>query len=129
MIGTTTIGIDSTILVIMIGDTIIQMVSHQLGAIVRIITLINIKRGHFQIATSRAIIVADQITITTMVMIGTRGLNVLERASPTTNSSSIATIKLDQITMITQHRLMGMIGIQFIQTITLLPPSLMFQVL
>ncbi len=45
------------------------MVSHQLGAIVRIVTLINIKTGHFQIATRVAIIVADQITMTTMVII------------------------------------------------------------
>ncbi len=57
----------------MIEDTITQMVSHQLGAIIRIITLINITTGHLQIATRVAIIVTDQITITTMVMIGTRG--------------------------------------------------------
>ncbi len=113
----------------MIGDTITQMVSQQLGAIFRIVNLINIKTGHFQMATRVAIIVADQITITTMVMIGTRGPKVLEMVSPATNSSSITTIKLDEITMITWHRLMGMIGILVIQNITLLPPSLMCQVL
>ncbi len=113
--------IDSTILVIMIRDTIIQMVSHQLGAIV------NIKTGHFQITTRVAIIVTDQITITTMVMIGTRGPNILERVSFATNSSSIATIKLDEIIMITWHHLMGMIGIWVFQTITLLLPSLICQ--
>ncbi len=128
-IRTTTIGIDSTILVIMIGDTITQMVSHQLGAIVRIITLINIKIGHFHIASRVTIIVTDQIIITTMVMIGTSGPNILERVSSATNSSSITIIKLDEITMITQHRLVGMIGIWVIQTITLLLPSLMCQIL
>ncbi len=68
----------------------------KLGAIVRIVNLINIKTGHFPITTRLAIIVADQIIITTIVMIGTRGPNVLERVSPATNSSSIATIKLDE---------------------------------
>ncbi len=71
----------------MIGDTITQMVSHQLGAIVRTVTLINIKTGRFKIATRVAIIETDQLTITTMVMIGTRGPNVLERVSSATNSS------------------------------------------
>ncbi len=113
----------------MIGDTITQMVSHHLVAIVRIITQIKIKRGHFQIATKVAIIITDKIIMTTIVMIGTMGPNVLERASHTTNSSSITTIKLDKITMITRHRLIGMIEIWVIQTITLLPPSLMCQVL
>ncbi len=112
----------------MIGDTITQMVSHQLEAIVRIVTLINIKRGHFQITTRVAIIVTNQITITTMVMIGTRGPNVLERVSSATNSSSIATIKLDKNIMNTQHHLIGMIGMWVIQTITLLLPHLMCQV-
>ncbi len=71
----------------MIGDTIIQMVSQQLGAIVRIVTLINIKTGHFKIANRVAIIETDQIIISTMVMIGSRGPNVLERVSSATNSS------------------------------------------
>ncbi len=83
----TTFGIDNTILVIMIGDTITQMVSHQLGAIVRIVTLINIKTGHFKIATRVEIIETEQPTITTMVMIRTRGPNVLESVSFATNSS------------------------------------------
>ncbi len=41
----TTIEIDSTILAITIGDIITQMVSPRLGAIVRIVTQINIKTG------------------------------------------------------------------------------------
>ncbi len=105
-----------------------QMVSHQLGAIVRIVTNQHQNR-RFQIATGVSIIVTDHITITTMVLIGTRGPNVLERVSLATNSSSIATFKLEEITMITQHHLMGMIGIWVIQTITLIPPTLMCQVL
>ncbi len=100
-----------------------------IGAIIRIVTQINIKTGHFQIITMVAIIGSDQITITTMVMIGTRGPNMLERVSPSTNISSIATIKLDEITMITRHRLMGMTGIWVMQTIILLPSSLMCQIL
>ncbi len=86
-IGTTTIGIDSTVLVIMIGDTKTEMVSQQLRAIVRIDTLINIKTGHFKIATRVAIIETDQITITTMVMTRTRGPNILEKVSSATNTS------------------------------------------
>ncbi len=105
------------------------MVSHQLGAIVRIVTKINIKTGHFKIATRVAIIETDQITITTMVMIGTRGPNILERVSSVPNSSSITTIKIDKLILIIQRHSMGMIGIWVIQTITLLLPSLMCQVL
>ncbi len=110
----------------MIGDIITQMVSHQLGTIVRIVTQINIKTGHFKIATRVAIIETDQTTIITMVMIRTRGPNMLEKVSSVINSSSIATIKL---IVIIQHHSMGMIGKRVIQTITLLLPSLMCQVL
>ncbi len=105
------------------------MVSHQLGTMVRIITLINIKTGHFQIATMVAIIETDQITITTMVLIGTMGPNVLKTVSSATNSSSITIINLDKIIMIIRDHSMGTIGIWVIQTITQLPPSLMCQVL
>ncbi len=55
--------------------------------------------------------------------------NILERVSSPTNSSSIATIKLDKSIVIIRHHSMGMIGILVIQTITLLLPSLMCQVL
>ncbi len=56
----------------MIGDIITQMVSHQLGAIVRIVTQINIKTGHSKTATMVAIIEIDGINKITMVMIGTQ---------------------------------------------------------
>ncbi len=72
-----------------------------------------------------AIIETDQITIITMVMIETRGPNVVERVSSAINSSLIATNKPDNFIVIIWHRPMGMIGIWVIQTITLLLPSLM----
>ncbi len=112
----------------MIGDTITQMVSHQLGAIVRIVNLINIKTGHFKIATRVAIIETDQITITTMVINGTRDPNILESVSSITNSSPITTIKLDKHIVIIRHHSMGMIDIWVIQTIILLLPTLLCQV-
>ncbi len=114
----TTIGIDSTNLVIMIGDIITQMVSPQLGAIIRIVTQINIKTGHYKTAGRVAIIETEQITIITKVIIGTRGPNMVERVSSTINSSLIATIKLDKLIVIIQHHSMKMIGIWVIQTIT-----------
>ncbi len=113
----------------MVGNIITQMVSHQVGAIVRIITQINIKTGSFRIATRMVIIETYQTTIITMVMIGTRSPNVSERVSSVTNSSSITTMKLDKLIVIIRHDSMGMIGIWVIQTITLLLPSLMCQVL
>ncbi len=87
----------------MIGDKITQMVSHKLGTIVRIVTQINIKTCHFKIATWVAIIEKDQTTIITMVMIGNRGPNVLERVSFVINSSLITTIKQDKLIVIIRH--------------------------
>ncbi len=87
------------------------MFSHQLGAIVRIVTQINIKTGHSRTATRVAIIETFQITIITMVMVGTRGPNRVERVSTTINSSLIATIKLGKLIPIIRHHSMGMIGI------------------
>ncbi len=91
-----TIGINSTIIFIMIGDIITQMISHQLGAIARIVAQINIKTGHFRIDTRVAIIETDQTTIIRMIMIGTKDPNMSEGISSVTNSSSITTIKLDK---------------------------------
>ncbi len=73
------IKIDSTILVITVGDIISQMVSSRMGAIVKIVTQINIKTGKFKAATRVAIKEIAQITITMRIMVATRGLNVIEK--------------------------------------------------
>ncbi len=75
----TTIEIDSTILVITVGDIITQMVSSWIGAIVRIITQINIKTGNFKAITIMTIKETTQITITIRLMVGTRGLSMVEK--------------------------------------------------
>ncbi len=72
----TIIEIDSTILV---GDIITQMDSPRIGAIIRIISQITIKTGNFKVITTVAIKETTQITITMRVMVGTRGLSVVEK--------------------------------------------------
>ncbi len=90
-----TIEMDSTILVIMVRDIITQIVSPQIGAIVRIVTQINIKTGKFKAATRVAIKETAQIAITMRVMDGTRGLNVVEKINTEINSKIIKTTNLD----------------------------------
>ncbi len=90
-----TIEMDSTILVIMVRDRITQIVSPRIGAIVRIVTQINIKTGKFKAATRVAIKETAQIAITMRVMDGTRGLNVVEKINTEINSKIIKTTNLD----------------------------------
>ncbi len=120
----TTIEIDSTILVITVGDIITQIVSPRIGAIVRIITLINIKTGKFKATTRVAIKETAQIAITMRVMDGTSGLNMVEKISTEINSKIIKTTNLDRIMAVKSQLLVEMTAIQ---TIILLLPSLMCQ--
>ncbi len=92
-----TIEIDSTILVITVGDIITQIVSPQIGAIFRIIIQINIKTGKFKAATRVVIRGPAQKSITMRVMDGTRGLNVVGKISTEINCKIIRTIILDML--------------------------------
>ncbi len=125
----TTIEIDSTILVITARDIITQMVSPRIGAIVRIVTQINIKTGKFKAATRVAIKETTQIAITMRVMVGTRGFNVAEKISTEINNKIIKTTNLDRFIAIKCQHLVEVTTMQVIQTITLLLPSLMSHVL
>ncbi len=93
----TTIEIDSTILVIMVGDIIVQMVSPRIGAIVRIVTQINIKTDNFKAVTRVTIKATTQITLTIRVMVVTRGLSMVEKISIEINSKIIKTTNLNRI--------------------------------
>ncbi len=115
----TTIEIDSNILVITVGDIITQMVSPPIGAIVRIVTQINIKTGKFKAATRVVIKEPAQIDITMRVVDGTRGLKVVEKFSTEINSKSIRTTILDRIMAVKSQLSVEMITIQVILTITL----------
>ncbi len=73
----TTIEIDGTVLVIMVGNITTQMFSPWIGAIVRIVTQINIKTGKFKATTRVVIREPAQIDITMRVMDGTMVLNMV----------------------------------------------------
>ncbi len=109
-IETTTIKIDSTILVITVGD---------------IITQINIKTGGFKAVTRVTIEETTQITITMRVMVGHRGLSVVDKISIEINSKHIKTTNLDRNIAVKRQLLVEMIATQVIQTINLLLAYLM----
>ncbi len=105
------------------------MVSPRIGAIVRIATQINIKTGSFKAITRMTIKEITQITITMRVMVGTRGLSMVEKISIEINSKTINTTNLDRIMAVKSQLLVVMVATQVIQTITLLLPSLICQAL
>ncbi len=71
------------------------MVSLQIGAIARIVTLINIKTVKFKATTRVAIKETTQIAITMRVMDGTRGLNMVEKICSEIKRKIIKTTNLN----------------------------------